>query len=67
VLDSSRLRDHDGIPFCVRCHGKVRLITCKERKVLIMGGSFMDLEGADMRFSEKPVVECIRGQEGPPF
>ena len=24
-LDSTRLRDHDGIPFCVRCYGKVRL------------------------------------------
>lgn len=23
ILDSNRLRDHNGIPFCVRCHGKL--------------------------------------------
>jgi DNA-directed RNA polymerase subunit RPC12/RpoP len=51
-LHSNKLLDHDGDPFCVRCHSKVLLstFTLEDQGIIIYYclKSFMDPKGMDM-------------------
>lgn len=59
TLDSHKLRDHDGEPYCVRCYQKVRTFNFCNKRRLKWVCSTMDPKEMAMRFLERPEVELI--------
>ena len=65
-VHSNKLLDHDGDPFCVRCHNKVFHLLHPSRLIIssLFQKSFMDLRGMDMHYlgrraARLPKTVCV--------
>jgi hypothetical protein len=61
-LHSNKLLDHDGDPFCVRCHNKVLPSTFTLQRLLFIYyllESFMDPKGMDMHCLGRRVAKFL--------